>query len=184
MNLPISALTMASALALAACGQGDVELKNASVEEVAKATAETQQLKPGQWKSTVQIVSADIPGLPPGAGAMKDQMVKSMTGRQTANEYCVTPEEAKKATADMLSGDKSGNCQFERYTIADGKLDAVMVCKPAQGGEMKVQMGGPFTSDGYSLDSTMQIATPDIPGGKPMTIKTKVTGERTGACKA
>jgi Protein of unknown function (DUF3617) len=180
---PVS-FSIISAFALASCGKGDVELKNASVEEVAKAAAGAQSISPGNWATTVEVVSVDLPGLPQQAGAMKDQMTKAMTGRKTVSEQCVTQEQAQKPPADMLAGDKGGNCRFESYAIKDGRMDATMVCAPKAGGQMKMQMAGPFGSDAYALDATMQVSAPGMPGGAPMTIKTKVTGKRSGECKA
>jgi Protein of unknown function (DUF3617) len=184
MKMRTNVMMIGSALALAACSQGDVELKNASVEDVVKATANAQTLNPGQWATTTEVVSVDLPGMPGQSAAMKDQMTKALIGRQTVSENCVTPEQAKTPPAEMLAGGGSGDCRFDKYAMAGGKMDATLVCKPAAGGEMSMQMAGPFSGDSFALDATMQVAAPGMPGGKPMTIKTKMTGKRSGECKA
>lgn len=175
---------IASTLSLAACGQGDVDLKNASVEDVAKATANAQTLTPGQWSMTTEVVSVDLPGLPGQAAAMKDQMTKALVGRQTVSENCVTPEQAKTPPAELLAGGDAGDCRFEKYAMSSGKMDAALACKPPAGGEMKMKMTGLFGGDDFALDTTMQVAAPGMPDGKTMTIKTKMTGKRSGECKA
>jgi hypothetical protein len=184
MTIRATASAIVSALALAACGQGDVDLKNASVEDVAKATANAQTLTPGQWSMTTEVVSVEMPGMPAQSAAMKDQMAKALIGKQTVSENCVTPEQAKTPPTSMLAGGNAGDCRFDKYAMAGGKMDATLVCKPSAGGEMSMQMAGPFSGDSFALDATMQVAAPGMPGGKSMTIKTKMTGKRNGECKA
>lgn len=174
----------AVAASLGACGTGDVELKNASVEDVVKATANAQTLTPGQWSTTTEVVSVDLPGLPAQtAAAMKDQMTNAI-GRQTVSENCVTPEQAKTPPAELLAGSNAGDCRFGKYAMAGGTLDATLSCKPAAGGEMTMTMAGPFSGDSFALDATMQVAPPGVGSGKAMTIKTRMTGKRNGECKA
>lgn len=184
MTIRASKIIIASALALTACGQGEVDLKNASVEDVTKAAANAQTLTPGQWSMTAKVVSVDLPGMPGQAAAMKDQMTKALIGRQTVSENCVTPEQAKKPPAAMLAGGDAGDCTFDKYAMAGGKMDATLSCKQPTGGEMKMSMVGPFGGDSFALDTTMQIAAPGMPGDTPMTIKTMMTGKRNGECKA
>jgi hypothetical protein len=74
---------------LAACGKGEVELENASVEDVVKATANAQALNPGQWSNETRIVSVEIPGMPAAEKKMMDAMTKAMVGQTTATESCV-----------------------------------------------------------------------------------------------
>lgn len=171
-----------SLLALGACG-GGVEMKNASIEEVSEAAKDEARLEPGNWKSTVEIVSVDLPGMSGENKAMADAMSKGMMGRKNVTEHCVTKEMADKPPADMLGG--SGDCRFETFKIAGGTLDAKMVCKPAQQqGSMTMLVNGSYGGSAYSLDSQMTMeGGPGAHAGGKMVIKAKTSGERTGACK-
>jgi len=43
-------------------------------------------------------------------------------------------------------------------------------------------MAGSFTGSRYDTTSEMKMTTPGAPAGTQMTIKTRVVGERIGAC--
>lgn len=174
--------------AVSACGQkADVDLKNASVDEVAKATRDAQKLEPGLWKTTVEIVAVEMPGMPPEQKGMADAMTKAMQSRKNVSENCVTKEDAEKPPAKMLGGD--GSCTFENFKMAGGRLDAKMICKPQGGpGQMAMTMNGSFGGESYALDSQMTMSgMPGAPGGAgggaAMVVKAKTTGERIGECK-
>jgi Protein of unknown function (DUF3617) len=171
---------------LAGCGAGDVELKNASVEDVVKATANAQALTPGQWSTTTEIVSVDMPGMPEKEkSTMMAAMSKAMIGKKNVAESCVTPEQAKKPNAAMFAGADSGNCTFESFSMANGRMDAVMKCAaPGRPGEMKMTMGGKYGGDTYELASEINMSgMTGAPGNGAMTIKANNSGKRVGECK-
>lgn len=171
-------------LALAACGQkADVELKNASVEDVAKATRDAQKLEPGLWKTTVEVVSVEMPGMPAAQKGMADAMSQSMKAAKNVSEHCVTKEESEKPPAKMLGGD--GNCSFENFKMAGGSIDAKMLCKPAGApGQMAMTMKGSFGGESYALDSQMTMSgMPGATDGAAMVVKAKTSGQRIGECK-
>lgn len=175
---------LAALAMLAACGKGEVELENASVEDVVKASANAQALNPGQWTNTVKIVSVDVPGMPQAGQAMKDAMTKAMTGQTNVQESCVTPEQAKKPDAALFAGQGQNNCKFEKFEIGGGEMDAVLTCSPGGQASMKMAMKGPYGGDAYNLTSDMEISgTPGMPGNMVMKIKAESTGKRTGECK-
>lgn len=179
MRLPILATLP---LALAACDSGKtVSATNASITEVAEATKGAVTLEPGKWRTTVSFVSADAPGLPAG---MADMMTKQMAtaSNQTA-ESCVTPEMANKPSGEMFAN-VTGQCRYETFEMAGGRIDAVMVCKTpgGSGGEVRTAMAGTFAPSRYDMASEMKMTMPGAPAGSQMTIKTKMVGERIGAC--
>lgn len=166
--------------ALAACGsKKDVDLKNASVDEVVAASKDAQKLDPGQWKTTVEIVSVDMPGLPPAQKAMMDQQMAAH--KTTTVENCVTKADAEKPPAKMFGGD--GQCTFERYQVSGGKMDGKMTCAPkGMPGKMEMSMTGSFSSTKYAVETESKMSgAPGLPGD--VTTKTRITGERVGECK-
>lgn len=168
---------------LAACG-GGVEMKNASIEDVSKAAKDEARLDPGNWKTTVEIVSVDLPGMAGQNQAMADAMSKGMVGRKNVSEQCVTKEMADKPPAEMLGG--SGDCRFDTFRIAGGTLDAKMSCKAGETmpGTMTMLVNGSYGGRAYALESEMTMeGGPGAHSGTKMVIKARTSGERTGDCK-
>lgn len=186
MHKGMAALSLA--VIVAACGGSkDVNLTNASVEDVAKASKEAQKLDPGQWSTTVEIVSVDVEGMPEKDKAVAQAMFQRMVGQKNTMQHCVTPEEAEKAPTEMLAGGKMGDCTFDKYALNGGKLDAAMHCAAPQGqqGKMAMTMSGTFGAQAYELQSkmTMEGAT-GAPGGQgKMVITAKNSAKRVGDCK-
>jgi len=175
--LPFAVL--APAVLLAACGGGDIAVKNASVEEVAKKVAEAggTGFRPGKWETTVQTVSVDLPGLPP---EMKKQMTEAMLKKTETSTSCITEEQAKNPPAQVLAATQ-GKCKYDNFVMADGKIDGTLVCpmEGAGGGEMKMRMTGTFDGESFVSENEMNATTP---GGPGMHIKAKTIGKRIGEC--
>lgn len=123
------------------------------------------KVNPGQWQATTVIESATMPGVPPEALAM-------MKGRPTTVTYCLTPEEAEADPEKMLGADKS--CKIDRFSLANGKIDAAMTCKTDQG-PATMTMKGTYTADSYTMASTMQTGQ--------MTMASRMSAKRLGPCK-
>jgi len=175
---------LASLTALAACNSGkDVDLKDASLEEVAKAAKDAQKLEPGQWKTTVEVVSVDFPGMPASEKAMAQSVLGGMKGKKNTSEYCLTREEAEKPPAKMLGGD--GQCTFAKFQLSAGRIDAKMTCAPkGQPGKMEITQTGSFGGTSYAIDSeAVMSGITGAPGGAGMVLKAKVVGARVGECK-
>ncbi|MCR5872552.1 MULTISPECIES: DUF3617 domain-containing protein [unclassified Sphingomonas] len=177
MRCPVSLLTPIAALALTACGGSDVAVTNASPEEVAAKVdaAGGARFNPGEWETTVETVSIDIPGL---AGPMKDEMTKMMLQKQQVTKNCVTPEQAKSPPAEVLAQSK-GRCTYEKFTMAGGKIDGTMVCD-ADGGKMTMKISGTFSDTAFAIDNDMETTMPG--GAQTMKIKAKTSGKRVGEC--
>lgn len=181
--IPLVALT--PLLLLAGCGKGAVTLKNASVEEVAKATENADKLNPGEWANTTEIVSVDMPGMPEAQKKMMQSMSAAATGKKTEVKNCITPEQAKKPSADMFAG-AGKNCQFESFSLAGGQMDAVLKCAdPARGGGMTMAMKGQYGGETYAMTSTLTMkGASGEHQGASMVIISKNSGKRIGECAA
>lgn len=113
---------------LAACdSEPRVDARNASVEEVADQVADAggseQFVRPGKWQSRIQIEKFDIPGAPPGAA----DAMRGMEQRAQVHESCLTAEQAKRPKEDFFAT-AGKNCRYDRFTMGNGKIDAVMNC--------------------------------------------------------
>jgi hypothetical protein len=161
---------------------GDVSLTNASVAEVAKQTAAANaggatRFEPGEWETTVSIEGANIPGMPAGATKAMEKLKLA----KTSVRNCMSPEQAAKPDEAMFAG-KGGNCRFDRYVMKDGRIDATMSCAGERGGERAViAMKGSFTRTSFDLANSMTAAP--MPGHPKVTMQSRVTGKRIGACK-
>ncbi|SNS70386.1 Protein of unknown function [Sphingomonas laterariae] len=146
-------LILVSLLALAACGKAtDKKAEEAAEASPAPTVVDQVRIKAGAWDATTEIVSMEISGVDPA-------MLKSNIGRKTNFKNCVTPEQAERPPADFFAHPdvKSGNCKSEKFDMAGGKLDAVIVCDAGQGqsGPMRMAMAGNYDADAYDLTMTM-----------------------------
>lgn len=171
------AFTPIAALTLAACGGSDVSVTNASPEEVAAKVdaAGGARFNPGEWETTVETVSVEIPGL---EGAMKDEMTRMMLQRKQVGKNCITPEQAKSPPAEVLAQSK-GRCTYETFTMTGGKIDGTMVCD-AEGGKMTMKISGTFSDNSFAIDNDMETTMPG--GARTMKIKARTSGKRIGEC--
>lgn len=177
------ALLIAATLALAACDSGpNVDARNASAEEVAEQVADASGgnesfVRPGKWESRVQIEEFELPGAP----AEAKTAMRSMYDRAMVSESCLTPENAKRPKEDFFAG-KDKNCRYERFTMGDGKIDAVMKCT-GEGMAQTMAMQGSYSPDAYQMRMSMKAdAGAGPPGGMTMTMR--VDAKRVGECDA
>ena len=172
----------ACVVAIAGCNKPQVDEKNASVEQVAKAVRESGVgkdifLRAGQWKVTSTMEEMSIPGMPAEAQA---EMKRVMGQHQNISvEYCLTPEEAKKPRGKFFTGKDEGQCRYDHFTMGGGKIDAQMRCdnKP---GAMTMAMIGTYSADSYATQVTMNMQGGPQGG---MTMKMRSEAKRIGECQ-
>ena len=173
-------IAVACALPLAGCNsQPEVRAENASVEEVADKVADAggsdQFVRPGKWQSRVQIERFELPGAPPAAA----EAMRSMQQRSQVHESCLTAEEARRPKEDFFAGEGK-NCRYERFTMGNGKIDAVMKCS-GDGMAQTMAMQGTYGPDAYQMRMSMNAqAGSGPPGGMTMTMR--VDAKRIGEC--
>ena len=162
---------------LAACGSGATDADGdgtISMEEAARE-AESGGIKPepGQYRSTVELVSVDIPNAPP---QVIEMMKGSMSGQ--SSEYCLTAEEAEKGFERMARESNNGDCAFESFDVDGGDIDAVMVCNQ-QGNELRMTLDGTGARTSSQMRMTMEG---EVPGMGRMTMAMNANHERIGDC--
>ena len=171
---------IACALPLAACNNSpQVHEENASVEEVQNGIAEAggadSFVRPGLWESKVTLEEMSMPGMPKDVAAK----MAGATGKAEVNRSCLTPEEAKRPKEDFFAGNTK-NCRYDHFTMAGGKIDAVMKCTGEGAGHTMTMQGG-YTPDTYDMRMTMNAE-----GGQGaaagMTMKMHVEAKRVGEC--
>jgi Protein of unknown function (DUF3617) len=165
-------------LLAAACGDDKVDMKNASVGQVAKEMrnkqADEKFIDPGEWEQTVRLVSIDAPGMPE---QVRTAMQKAMHSAQV-HKVCLSPEDAKNPREDFFTG-KDESCRYEHFKWGGGKIDLKLICK-RPGGNQNMELAGTYAPRGYTMTMT---ATSE--GGAPqeqMKMVMKVDAKHVGAC--
>lgn len=171
----LSALPMA--LALAGCGGGGdtVTAKDESVESVAKKVAATgNKPNPGRWEMSVAMGKVEMTGVP---AAAKDMLAKQ-AGTATTMAICITPEMANKTDGAMFKNAGPADCKYDRFSMADGKIDGVMNCSTG-GQKINIATSGTYSSDAWDMASKINT---DMGGGRTMAIESITKAKRVGEC--
>lgn len=170
---------IAAAIALAACGNSNDAAADGQVtaDEVEAAASEMVKPQPGQYSLKVELTDFDVPNMP---DAMKTQMRTAMEqGFAQTNSYCVTAEQAEKGARGMAEQMNDLPCEYSRFDVNGGKLDAEGTCKGADGTEGKVTLSGETKATSSTMTVNMEQG---LPGGTKANIGMKMTSERTGEC--
>lgn len=169
-------------LILAACDHSPtVEAENASVAQVADKVREVggdsaMTVRPGQWESSVELESIDIPGMPPQAAA---QMKKTMASVATGHKSCLTEEQARRPKEDFFAGTES-NCRYDKFSMGGGKMTGTMRCtSPQGGGTQLIEFNGTYGPEYYRMRmaSTVEGASPAGPMKMVMNMASKWVGD-------
>lgn len=173
-------IALAPLVLLAACDSGpDVDMKNASVSEVAEEMRKEggdRFVNPGKWQQVVTLVDISAPGMPAeGLTAMRQAMGKTQT-----HEVCLTEEQARSPKEDFFTG-ADQNCRYEHFKWGGGKIDLKMRCTHPNATQTMV-LTGDYQPNSYAMAMTTTNA-----GSTPieqMTMKMRVDAKRVGACHA
>lgn len=167
------ALTLAVAAVLAGCsGEGASPGAAPTGAPTAAATPvpAVQGPAPGLYRTTVTMTGLSIKGLPEGHGA----------GLTTTREDCLTPAALEKGYEELVKKGQNGECSYERFAAAGGKIAAVLVCR-AEGRTSRIAMSGTTSDTGAELNAETAMEFEGM-GKGTMTFTTK--HERIGDCAA
>jgi len=176
----IHTLPLVAAMLLAACGgnsdaDGDGKI---SSDEAAAAAQGMVQPRPGQYRTTAELLDFDMPGM---TDQQKDQMRQLMAGSMAeGNTTCLTPEQAaqngaKKMVQDMAEGD----CTIKTFDVSGNNVVAEMECAGQGGPKGVVRMEGEMAAESSTM--TMEF-NQDVPGQGQAHIKMRMNSQRIGEC--
>ena len=173
-------ILLAPAALLFACDSGpDVDMTNASVEQVANqvraeggASGGDAFVRPGKWRASVRIEDVAIPGMPADMAAQ----MRSRIAQASEVETCLNPEDVKRPSEDFFAAQK--NCRYDHFRMGDGRIDAKMTCTH-QGMTQQMEMEGSYGPDNYRMTTSMRT---EAGGPGAMTMKTTVESRRIGEC--
>lgn len=173
-------LPAAAALMLVACGGGEVSTEDAdmdgdgsvSMSEAGRAADRSGAVRPkaGKYEATMRLSGMDMPGMPAEMAGGE--------GFTTTTEYCLTQEEVDSGWEGMMKEGQEGDCNYERFDIDGGEMDAVMVCKSPDG-DMRMEFSGTVGETASDLTATM---TGGIDGGEQGTMSFSARHRRIGEC--
>ena len=180
MTYRLTAAIAAAALLAACSGQGgnDQTANGTAGGEVpgdaasGAAGAGLAGLQAGEWETTVEVLSMEMPGMPAG---MPTPTIPAVTTR-----HCLTPEEAAQPNAEFFSGNTEGaSCERENFTIGDGRVSGIITCT-SEGATMRSEMNGQFGAASYEMTARTQTTAQ----GMTMNGETRITARRVGDCPA
>lgn len=164
---------------LAGCDRGGVEMKNASVKDVAETMRKEGPEKfidPGKWQQKVTLVSIDAPGMPKEA---RDAMQRAMSTAQV-NEVCLSEKDARSPREDFFTG-KDENCRYEHFNWGSGKIDLKLMCSHPNA-RQEMALAGTYAPKSYSM--TMTMANQGKRPEEQMKMTMKVDAKNVGQCSA
>ncbi len=177
LALPLLVLAGCDSLGI---GEPSVDLRNATMAEVAAEAVKVQQQRPGQWDITSQLVSLNVEGVP--ADSPMTAMLQQQIGKAKTDSQCLSEEDAKKAMVPQ-DVDPNNSCRFAHFRMKGGQIDAEMTCNAPQGsGTLAMTQKGSYSPDSYDVTSTLTRAGGTAPG-ENSTMTMKVSAKRTGECK-
>lgn len=139
-------------------------------------------LQPGQWESTVQFTTIEMPGAPPGAA----EAMRAMLGQPQTRSSCMTPEQAANPAGAIATPEGAGaDCRFEENGFANGTINVRGTCSNATRGNLQMTMTGSYTATTMeaTVNQTM-TAPPNTPGPQSIRLEGRMTSRRTGDCTA
>ena len=162
-------------LAIAGCSDA-VSLTNASIADVAAASASLPSPQAGGWRSdaTLQRFDAGHAKTP----AARD--VASRVGETTTTETCLAPDDARKPLFAALNPAAGSDCRFPHFRYRDAHLDAAMTCRNRAGETLSVTQKGRYSATAVDLVSTVVRTAAD--GTRDGGQQTHVVARRTGEC--
>lgn len=166
----------AALIALAACGsaakKGDAGSAAGAGTGSAAAAAATVHFTPGEWESTVEMSGMNIPNLPP-------QYAKMNRGITSVHKSCLSPQDAARPKGDFLAGRGGGQCHYSDYSLAGGKLHAVMTCAGPANTSTIVRTDGQYDAASFDVRSSVETKGATAPA---TTMQMHVTARRVGDC--
>lgn len=179
----VQTLPLVAAILLGACGGGDADT-NAdgalTTEEVAVEAQGMVQPRPGQYRTTLELLEFDAPGVPDDAKAKMQEAFAS--GLSEGNTFCMTEAQAaQNGPRQMVENLAEAKCDMKAFNVSGNSVVAEMQC-PGQGGKSNtIKMEGDMTADSSVMTMDM---TQDMPGTGALTMKMRVNSERIGECSA
>ena len=169
-------MTRLGKLLLGAAGVGVIALGAPAIGQSAADIAALEALRPdpGEYRTTGELVSFDVPGIPAGMQGM----VKGMMGQAFAQSQtqCITDEMSMQ---DQLAEMAKSDCALTDLDVNGNAFTMSMSCKMDDGISGSMVMSGVTNGNSSDIDMDMRMQHPQM---GPMNMRIAMTSERIGAC--
>lgn len=155
------------------CSDNGVNPSNNTELEIASEAIEVER-KAGQWEMTSEFLDVKIEGNSKNSTAIAERM----KGRKSTVKICLTEEQIKNTREDMLKMNSDANCEYKKFSMEGGKLEAEISCPAPQ--KVDATITGEF--DETTLVTTSHIVMHDLKAGTTMDTTKKMTGKWIGKC--
>ena len=151
----------------------------------AGCSGNADQIQPGQWETSVQFSSIEVPGMPPEAA----ESMRQMMARPQTRQECITPEQAANPTGNLANvGGSAGTCEFGEQTFSGGNIRMRATCRQADQTSMQMSMEGTYTPTTMQANITSEVTPPPaaVAAGGPQEVRMRGTfsSRRIGDCPA
>lgn len=172
-------LPLAAAIVLAGCGGGD-DSGGVPADDVAAEAANLIQPRPGQYRSSIELLEFEVPGMAEGAKQQMQQIFAS--GLAEGNTFCMTEEDAARNGAEEMAKNMAeGDCTMNSFNVSGGTVNAEMQCSGEEGFASTVRMDGTMTAESSAMTMDMSQSIPNVGETR---MKMRVNSQRIGDCAA
>ena len=177
----IMTMPLAATILLAACGGGDDEAAEGEAltgDEVAAAAEGMVQPRPGEYRTSLELLEFNAPGIPEAAKQQMQQVFAS--GLAEGNTFCMTEADAAaNGPEEMVKNLAESDCEMTTFDVSGNTVSAVMQCAGEDGAASSVRMNGEMTAESSTMTMDMQQ---QIAGMGDVQMKMRVNSERIGEC--
>ena len=154
----------------------------ASLATQGSSDAATAAIEPGQWEFVTDITSVEAPGAPED---LLQQMRAEMPSQRQVESQCITPEQARNPSANIMGSPNPMGCEFSDTTWSGSNIHVRATCRPPDGGPVQISIAGTYAArqiDGR-IDVTTEVPSP-TGAGAPLQVRLggTLSGRRTGEC--
>lgn len=175
--MTLRGLLLAALCAVASCSPPASQSSDASKSgavTTSPAGPPVQAIHPGQYRTTVTIVSMNVPGMPAG-------MAEKMRAQPNVSEDCVTSDDIAELTRkSLVDADEGQTCSDNTINSANGHIEGSATCHNEDGVSYTMQITGTYGADHVVMDMNVSGQTP----GGPMSQQMHMVTDRIGECRA
>lgn len=144
------------------------------VEAGELAAFESMRPDPGKYRTDVELISFEAPGLDPNLRGMIGQAMAG--GFKQDNTYCITSEETSK---DWLESLAKSDCTLDSFSASGNSFSSRMTCEVERGQTATIDMSGSSSGSSSDVSMAMDMGVPDL--GR-VTMKMRMKSQRIGDC--
>lgn len=141
-------------------------------------------IQPGQWEMVTEMTSVEAPGAPP---ALVEQMRASMASQRQTQSQCITAEQARNPSRNMMGSQNPAGCEFSDTTWSGGNIRIRANCRPPGSPPVQMSVEGTYTAQAINnrINVSMEMPNPTGAGAAiQLRLQGRMTGRRTGDCRS